>query len=720
MKTTSLVTAALLCAVAGQAQAEAFNRIAAFEVPLNLPEGADPATETSAEIIAATADGMTVVYSDSPLGALGIVDITDPANPAPGGSVDLGGEPTSVAVVGGKAIAAVNTSESYTAPSGLLKVIDLATKEVTASCALGGQPDSIAVAPDGRFLAVAIENERDEDLDDGVIPQMPAGSLVIVPLANAGPDCAGLKTVDMTGLAEIAPEDPEPEFVSINAAGDIAVTLQENNHIVIVGADGTILSHFSAGSVRLDGVDVAEEGALSFTGSISAKREPDAVVWIDENHIAVANEGDYEGGSRTVSIFDREGNVVWDSGTEIEYALARTGHYPEKRSENKGGEPEGLAFAVFDETAYLFALSERGSAVAVFDLSADTPTLVGLLPSGIAPEGAVAIPARGLLVTANEADLGEDGGARSHVMIYRLEDAAPTYPTIMSDAEATPPIGWGALSGLATDPDAPGTLYAVNDSFYATQPTIFTIDATQTPAIITDALPVTRDGAPAEKLDLEGITLDGEGGFWLASEGNTDKDVPHQLLHVDAGGAIVAAVPFPPVLLEGEKRFGAEGVAMVDGTLWVTIQREWGDDPKGMVKLVAYTPATGAWGGVHYPLDDAETGWMGLSDIAVHGDLAYILERDNQIGSAAEVKRIYSVPLAALKPASLEGELPEVDKTLVRDLLPDMAAFHGYIVDKVEGLAIGADGTGYLVTDNDGVDDSSGETFFWSVPHLAD
>jgi hypothetical protein len=40
--------------------------------------------------------------------------------------------------------------------------------------------------------------------------------------------------VDLTGLADVAPEDPEPEFVSINGEGEIVVTLQENNHIVVV------------------------------------------------------------------------------------------------------------------------------------------------------------------------------------------------------------------------------------------------------------------------------------------------------------------------------------------------------------------------------------------------------------------------------------------------------------------------------------------------------
>ncbi|NHW17482.1 esterase-like activity of phytase family protein, partial [Escherichia coli] len=68
-------------------------------------------------------------------------------------------------------------------------------------------------------------------------------------------------------------------------------------------------------------------------------------------------------------------------------------------------------------------------------------------------------------------------------------------------------IGWGAISGMVADAQTPGLLYAVNDSFYGYQPTIFTIDATATPARITEALRVTRAGAPAQKLDLEGITL---------------------------------------------------------------------------------------------------------------------------------------------------------------------------------------------------------------------
>ncbi|MCF3934253.1 esterase-like activity of phytase family protein [Acuticoccus sp. M5D2P5] len=719
MTIRSFTLLAALMATTAAAHAETFNRIASFEVPRNLPDGTPSETPTSAEIIAATADGMMLAYTDSPLGAVGLVDISDPKAPAAVGAIMLGGEPTSLAILGESAFVAVNTSESYTDPSGILKVVDLAGRTVSDSCDLGGQPDSVALAPGGAFLAIAIENERDEDLDDGAIPQMPAGNVVIIPLSEEGPDCDAMITADLTGLAEIAPEDPEPEFVDINAAGAIAVTLQENNHIVILAPDGTVTAHFPAGEVTLDKVDTARDGAIDLTGTVTMKREPDSVKWIGEDHLVVANEGDYEGGARGFTIFGVDGTVAYEAGASLEYALIGAGHYPDKRSDKKGIEPEGLEVATFGETTYLFVLSERGSAVGVYALDETDPTLTGILPSGIAPEGAVAIPQRNLFVTANEADLIEDGGVRAHVMIYALQDAPAAYPTIVAAASEIPAFGWGALSGLAADPANPTTLYAVSDSFYSANPAIFTIDAATTPATITASTTVTRDGAPAEKLDLEGIVSDGEGGFWLANEGNSEKDVPHALYHVDASGAIIEEVPFPDALLAGERRFGAEGVTKIGDRLWIAIQREWGDDPKGHVKLVSYDLTDGSWGAVRYPLEAAETGWMGLSEITAFGDTVYVIERDNQIGSAAKVKAIYAIPAAELEPQPLGGELPTVTKTLAHDAIPDLARFGGYTVDKLEGFAVGSDGTAYFVTDNDGVDDSSGETFFWSVGDFA-
>ncbi|TIU89312.1 MAG: alkaline phosphatase, partial [Mesorhizobium sp.] len=88
-----------------------FNRVASFAVAGNLPADVEKTTPTSSEIITATEDGMTLVYSDSPLGAVGFIDITDPKAPKAGGIVKIEGEPTSVVVIGGKVLAGVNTSE---------------------------------------------------------------------------------------------------------------------------------------------------------------------------------------------------------------------------------------------------------------------------------------------------------------------------------------------------------------------------------------------------------------------------------------------------------------------------------------------------------------------------------------------------------------------------------------------------------------------------------
>ena len=153
---------------------------------------------------------------------------------------------------------------------------------------------------------------------------------------------------------------------------------------------------------------------------------------------------------------------------------------------------------------------------------------------------------------------------------------------------------------------------------------------------------------------------------------------------------------------------------MVDGTLWMAVQREWADDPRDHVKLVNYDPETGEWGAVLYPKAAPEKGWVGLSEITAHGDHVYVIERDNQIGADVVTKKIYRIPLAEMQAAPLGGDLPVVSKEEVRDLVPDLQAWNGYVVDKIEGLAITEAGTAYVSTDNDGVDDSSGETFFWS------
>ncbi|NCW70143.1 MAG: alkaline phosphatase, partial [Marivivens sp.] len=365
----SVCFTSILALAAGQASAEMnFNRIASFATPYN---NADASAESSAEIIAASDDGMTLIYTDSPLGVVGLIDITDATNPQAKGNVDMGGEPTSVTVVGNTAYVAVNTSESYTNPSGKLVSLNLSDGSITGQCDLGGQPDSTAHTHAGDMVTVAIENERDEDLGDGRVGQMPAGYMVTVGLSGDALACDSLVKIDVTGLSDIAPEDPEPEFVDVNNLGEIAVTMQENNSIVILNADGSVQNEFSAGSVDLVNIDATDErGALIFNESQPGRlREPDGLQWIDDNHVMIANEGDMDGGSRSVTVFHKDGTLVWESGNAFETPIIQAGHYPDKRSDAKGVEPEGMEVATFGDTTYAFILSERASTISVYDVT---------------------------------------------------------------------------------------------------------------------------------------------------------------------------------------------------------------------------------------------------------------------------------------------------------------------------------------------------------------
>jgi Esterase-like activity of phytase len=317
------------------------------------------------------------------------------------------------------------------------------------------------------------------------------------------------------------------------------------------------------------------------------------------------------------------------------------------------------------------------------------------------------------------------------------------------------PIPYSALSGLAgcgslprngTDRlCSPSALYTIEDSAY-NKNRVLAIDTSQSPPQVTkeqriidsdgvfaNALKAAGLGSSIEKLinsgdatvniDAEGISLSTKGGFWIVHEGDgsfDDKErpitSPNVLLKVSNKIVIDQAIFLPEQLNKVQSRFGFEGVAEYGGEVVVAFQREWNDEPHPRMGL--YNPSTKLWRFVYYPLDKIESqnedSWVGVSDITYVGNNKfYVLERDNQAGPDAAIKRIYSIVLSPMsKPLAV------LKKTLVADLLDVLSdATNGPVIEKIEGMGLDGNGNLWVNTDNDGLDDNSGESLLIKV-HL--
>ncbi|MGE2732497.1 esterase-like activity of phytase family protein [Mycolicibacterium vaccae] len=628
--------------------AERYHRTATYPVYLN--SAADQRDdETVAEISTVTPDGNTLIYTDATGKRIGFLNITEPTKP-----------------------------------------IGLGTLSLSELGHADDQPTSVAAV--GEYVLVVV------DTTGGNLTQ-PSGRI----------DVEAARVADLD-----TPDDLEPEYVSINSRGQVAVTLQENNGIAILdGRTGAVQNIFTAGTQTVDGIDTAEDGQIDQTGSITdLPREPDAIGWIGDAHVATANEGDWKGGTRGWTIFDADsGAVVWDAGNSFEQLAVRTGLHNESRSDAKGPEPEGLAITEIGGRPVALVASERSNFVAVYDVSDVTaPKFRQILPTTPAPEGILPIPARDLLVISSEADDAE-ARVRASVNVYGFGAAyaadgrRSAFPSLVSGDHDGAPIPWGALGALSTDPADGNRLYTATDDAYGPA-RILGIDLTASPALIDTTLPVTSDGEPVT-LDVEGVAARPDGTFVLAVEGAAGPD--NELVFVGADGAIEKRVTLPGDVAEGLGGQGLEGVAVDGDSVWVAVQREVKTDPAGVARLGRYNVADDTWEWFGYQLDstDADGDWIGLSEIQVHDGSLLVLERDKLSGPDARVKAVYRVALP-----TEAGAMQVLPKALARNLLPDLQATRGYTQEKVEGLAVAGNGRLYVVTDNDGLDDANGETVF--------
>lgn len=120
----------------------------------------------------------------------------------------------------------------------------------------------------------------------------------------------------------------------------------------------------------------------------------------------------YSFGARSFSIWNgNTGKQIFDSGNMLDKTATSEGNYDDKRSDDKGSEPEGVEIGRVGNKNLLFVGLERADGVAVYDVTNPVkPKYLQWLDCGDAPEGLLFIPAnespsgKSLLVVSSEGD----------------------------------------------------------------------------------------------------------------------------------------------------------------------------------------------------------------------------------------------------------------------------------------------------------------------------
>jgi hypothetical protein len=259
----------------------------------------------------------------------------------------------------------------------------------------------------------------------------------------------------------------------------------------------------------------------------------------------------------------------------------------------------------------------------------------------------------------------------------------------------------GMGSGLAWDP-ASGEFWTVSDR-HPEHPEwgiyIFRLRIAENKVEIAASIRITKDRRKltGNDYDLEGIAITPDGKLWLC-----DESGPY-LIRVNRQGEVLEEVLVRD-LTEREDNRGFEGVAVdpTGTTIYAILQNGMKSEKDKLNTIIAaYEISTRTCKFYRYRLEAPEAYEFpkglqppprtGAHDIwALDKNFLLVLERDNQSGENALIKRIFKIQLPS------EPDPTPVPKTMVLDLKK-----HGYLHEAPEGLAIRGSNFIYVINDND-------------------
>ena len=143
---------------------------------------------------------------------------------------------------------------------------------------------------------------------------------------------------------------------------------------------------FYADEVRAD--DAGDYGFNATNDIVTGAGEGRLKLLTDQ----VSNDGLVAMGGRSFSIRNTDGDLVWDSGDQLDRIAAQFGTYDDGRSDDKGVEPEHVEIATLRNRSFAFITFERssgGSLIPVYeitDVTAPTHVHTFLAPDSDEPE----------------------------------------------------------------------------------------------------------------------------------------------------------------------------------------------------------------------------------------------------------------------------------------------------------------------------------------------